>query len=93
MKEIDYKKRSEQLEWIIQQIYWMARRYAHGRSTYAPSDYNEAIKLAHELGMVFRPDNDGLVEAKDGSIDKEWFESRKINSIKFITEEENRDGK
>lgn len=71
----------KQREWVIQEIQWMARRYAHGRSTYAVSQYNEAIEFAEEkLGMRFRPDPiDGLVEAKDGMIDKEWF---KANSDK-----------
>ena len=63
-------------EWIIKEIQWMARRYAHGRSTYAVSQYNEAIQKAQEVGMEFRPDPiDGLVEAKDGMFDKEWFQA------------------
>ena len=65
----------------------MARRYAHGRKTYAVSTYNEAVKLAQELGMIFTPDTDGLIEAKDGMFDREWFELRNTNSVKFITEE------
>lgn len=89
----DYKKKSEQLEGIIQEIWWMSRRYAHGRSTYAVESYNEAIRLAQKLGMIFEPDSDGLIEAKDGSFDRDWFESRDINSIKFITGEENKNGK
>ncbi len=87
-KETDLEQRCKNLEWIIQQIWWMSRRYAHGRSTYAVEDYNEAIKLAQDLGMKFEPDSDGLIEAKDGMFDKAWFESREINSIKFITSDE-----
>jgi len=82
-----FEKRCSQLEWIIKEIQWQARRYAHGRMSMAVSSYNEAIKLAQELGMTFRPDNDGLVLAKDGMFDKEWFEARENNSVKFITEE------
>jgi len=82
-----FEKKCSQLEWIIQEIQWMARRYAHGRQTFAPSTYNEAIRLAQDLGMKFKPDNDGLIEAKDGGIDRDWFEARKNNSVKFITEE------
>lgn len=64
----------KQREWVIQEIQWMARRYAHGRMTYAVNMYNEAINLAQKLGMRFKPDPiDGLVEAKDGHLDKEWF--------------------
>lgn len=69
------QQRCESLEYIIREIQWMARRYAHGRMTYAVSQYNEAIALAQNLGMEFRSDPiDGLVEAKDGMFDKEWFE-------------------
>jgi len=62
-------------EHIIQEIHWMARRYAHGRATYAVSMFNEAIRLGQALGMEFKPDPiDGLVEAKDAQLDREWFE-------------------
>ena len=44
-------KRERQLEYIITEISWMARRYADGRGTYAPSMYNVAIKLAVKLGV------------------------------------------
>ena len=64
-----------QREFVIQQIQWMARRYAHGRATYAVNTYNETIKFAQALGIEFKPDPiDGLIEAKDGQFDKEWFE-------------------
>jgi len=77
----DLKARIRSLEHVIQEIQWMARRYAHGRMTYAVSQYNEAIQLAQRLGMEFRPDPiDGLVEAKDGMFDKEWFEQNKERS-------------
>ena len=82
---LNYKEENEKLidqrialKHIIYQIQWMARRYAHGRMTYAVSQYNEAIQLAQSLGMKFDPDPiDGLVEAKDGMFDKEWFEQNK----------------
>lgn len=74
----DLQKRCAQLEYIIKEIQWMARRYAHGRMSYSVSMYNEAIQLAQSLGMEFRPDPiDGLIEAKDGMFDKEWFEQNK----------------
>jgi hypothetical protein len=63
---------------IIREIWWMARRYAHGRQTYAVSMYNDAIRLAQSKGLKFDPDPvDGLVEAKDGMFDKDWFNARK----------------
>ena len=70
----------KQRESVIQQIQWMARRYAHGRATYAVSTYNDAIRFAQKLGMEFKPDPiDGLVEAKDAQFDKEWFAQDRIN--------------
>lgn len=66
------------LRHVIREIQWMARRYAHGRMTYAVGMYNNAIKVAQSVGMEFKPDPiDGLVEAKDGMFDKEWFENNK----------------
>lgn len=83
MEKIDYKKRSEELEKIILDIYWMARRYAHGRQSYAVSQYNDAINKAIELGLKIKPDPvDGLVEAKDRMFDKDWFESQTIENTK-----------
>ena len=43
--------REEKLEHIIIHTLWMARRYADGRSTYAPGMVNEAIDMALELGI------------------------------------------
>lgn len=81
--KIDYKKRSEELEKIILDIYWMARRYAHGRQTYAVSQYNDAINKAIELGVDIKPDPvDNLIEAKDRMFDKEWFESQTPENTK-----------
>ena len=37
----------------------MAKRYAHCRQTYAPKQYNDAIDMAIELGMVFEKDGAG----------------------------------
>lgn len=68
---------NEKLKSIIQDIWWLARRYAHGRQSYAVAQYNDAIRLAQSLGMEFKPDPiDGLVEAKDRMFDKEWFAER-----------------
>jgi hypothetical protein len=58
------------LERIIKDTLWMARRYADGRSTYAPETVNKFIDLAIELGI----DLDGPPEemyARDGMFG-EW---------------------
>lgn len=56
-----------QLRSIISDLYWMARRYADGRSTYAPSTYNAAIKraIALDCHLPHTP-GEGLF-ASDGS--------------------------
>lgn len=41
---------------IVTDLQWMARRYASGRSSYAPGLYNDLIRQAQLLGMEFQPD-------------------------------------
>jgi len=43
-KETKYEYREEDLLRIIKDLFWMARRYAHGRHTYAPSMVRDAYK-------------------------------------------------
>jgi hypothetical protein len=50
---------------VIQDIHWMARRYADGRSTFAPSTFNYAIGRAMAVGVELVPVDDTLW-AKDG---------------------------
>lgn len=45
-----------ELKKVIKDIFWMARRYAHGRHTYAPSIVRDAWKKCVELGMHFEKD-------------------------------------
>src|SRR3972149_4434225 len=43
--------RTERIQEAVTKILWMARRYADGRSTYAPDMFNEAYDtLREELG-------------------------------------------
>jgi hypothetical protein len=44
--------REKQLEQIIRDTLWMARRYADGRQTYAVGMYNDAARIAINLGVV-----------------------------------------
>lgn len=46
-------KRCKELESVIQSIWWMARRYADGRQTYAPHVFNNAMILAQNQGVEF----------------------------------------
>ena len=50
------REENRRLRGIISDIYWMARRYATGRKTYAPSMYNDAIRAAIDLGCDIKPD-------------------------------------
>ena len=47
---------NQQLRRVIFEIHWMARRYATGRSSYAPSMFNDALKVAIDLGCDIKPD-------------------------------------
>ncbi len=63
------------LRTIIQETLWMARRYADGRCTYAPSTVNEAIDAALALGLHITTDADGTMYAKDGQLGQ-WKDGR-----------------
>ena len=41
----------------FQNLFWMARRYAHGRHTYAPGMVREAYQWAKELGIAIQHDH------------------------------------
>jgi len=58
--------REKELERIIQDTFWMARRYANGRHTVAPSIVNESLAALVKLGVEISPDPT-LVEDGNGS--------------------------
>lgn len=53
------------LQKVIQDIHWMARRYADGRMSYSTKMFNDAIKKAMEYGVELRQ-TDGTLFARDG---------------------------
>ena len=57
MKE---KKKStikeQELETIIKTTFWMARRYAHGRHTYAPAIIRDAFLTLQKYGITIGKD-------------------------------------
>lgn len=66
------KQENEALKQVIKDIWWLARRYADGRRSYAVSLYNDAIETCLGLGMKFEPDPiSGGIWAKDGDFTKE----------------------
>ena len=50
-------KENEILRQIIIDTIWMARRYADGRFTYAPSMVNDALDMCKEMGLDIRNDD------------------------------------
>ena len=51
------KPREQELEKIIIDTIWMARRYADGRKTYAVEMVNDAINNCVRLGLDIKPDH------------------------------------
>lgn len=49
--------REKILEQIIKEIFWMARRYAHGRHTYAPGIIRDAYNVLKKLGVDIEHDD------------------------------------
>jgi len=50
-KKLSYKRRYELLLKAFSHIWWLARRYADGRSSTAASSYNNALHLAMQAGF------------------------------------------
>lgn len=59
-------QRERELEGIIRDTLWMARRYAHGRRSYAVGQYNDAARLARSLGVELN-NSDGSIFAVDAT--------------------------
>jgi hypothetical protein len=49
-------QRCTNLENIILDIHWMARRYANDRRSYAPGSFNRTMDRALELGLPLKED-------------------------------------
>lgn len=58
--------REELLAKVVKNTWWMARRYASGRRSYAPSMYNDAINIIIERfpEIELIPDSTALPEEK-----------------------------
>jgi hypothetical protein len=68
-KKITDKQRIQILEQVIQDTFWMARRYAHGRKTYAPSMVRDAYNLLKNLGIEIK--HDDVIKAPE-NIEFDW---------------------
>lgn len=63
----------------IDNLHWMARRYADGRSTYAPLMMNEITRRILSTGMELNAQVcDGTVWATDGMADKGYMSGLSI---------------
>lgn len=81
----DWTEREKRLRSIIQNLWWMARRYADGRASYATSFFNSNIREAIALGVF---DNipflegpwalDRMGRAYDGLTDEEAAANRSL---------------
>ena len=59
MKKSDEKK----LQSAIENILWMAARYAHGRHTYAPSTVRESVEVFTSIFPEFKIKQDHVIES------------------------------
>jgi hypothetical protein len=58
MKKSDEKR----LQSAIEDILWMAARYAHGRHTYAPSTVRDSVKVFTSIFPDFKIKQDHVIE-------------------------------
>ena len=61
MKKSDEKK----LQSAIEDIIWMAARYAHGRHTYAPSMVRDSVAVFKDIFPDFKIKQDHVIESPD----------------------------
>lgn len=50
------------LEYIVRETFWMARRYAHGRHTFAPSTVRECYNILKKHFPHLVPVKDATIE-------------------------------
>jgi hypothetical protein len=57
---------------IVRDIYWMARRYADGRQSYAVGMFNDAIRKAYDAGWLEHRIEAEPPYARDSMFSPEW---------------------
>lgn len=75
-------KRCLQLQSIILDTHWMARRYADGRRSYASGMFNRAMDRALALGLPLKEDTalNATFYASDGDLG-DWIEGRFVRKL------------
>lgn len=72
MREVVHASDYDTLADVLRETIWMARRYADGRMTYAPTTINRAIDTLKAMGIQVEPDGaTGKTYARDGHLG-EW---------------------
>lgn len=79
IKELQLQDRN--LKEALAEIWWMARRYADGRSTYAPHQFNIITQSLRESGLLDDTDN-GEKWASDGDFGKWNPDTKKFEGEK-----------
>lgn len=69
------------LKQAYEEIYWMAMRYANGRSTYAPTMVRDSIKMFQEVFPDWEPRADPTLKSDRESgfkgpaaLDSDWLD-------------------
>ena len=76
------KKDEQRLKAAIEDILWMAARYAHGRQTFAPSMVRDSVKVFKELFPDFKIKQDHVIEApKDNELEEASLRSDYLDDI------------
>ena len=57
------KSEEKKLQAAIENILWMAARYAHGRHTYAPSMVRESVEVFTSIFPEFKIKQDHVIES------------------------------
>ena len=73
MKKSDEKR----LQNAIEDILWMAARYAHGRHTYAPSTVRESVEVFKDVFPEFKIKQDHVIEPSEDM----YFKGDYLNDI------------
>jgi len=56
------KSEEKKLQSAIENILWMAARYAHGRHTYAPSMVRESVEVFTSIFPEFKINQDRIIK-------------------------------
>ena len=66
MKKINKAEKENKILWaVINDIIWMAIRYAHGRHTYTPLMVRDNVKILQLLNKDFKLKRDITIEAPE----------------------------